>query len=354
MEEFVLEGTSLDQRRTGLDVSTAGLQDNNKLEFWQDMARHALVGCEVSSRDPKSFHIAARGMLQGEISLLDIRCSPFRVDRDPDRSTDSSGDYILLYFVKAGRILAEQDRRSAIIGPGDAVTLVSSRPYMIEISGEHRVNSVRIPRLLFGRSPRIDEATARSLLGMRGIGRILGSLASQLCESGRGMDPLLVGRLVLNFTDLLATGYDTLPAPEANASPPRDRTLSRIRAFLELNLANPDLTPAAVADEMRLSLRYINKLFEREKVSLGRYLLEQRLDRAAATLARYAIAAGSIKAAAYDAGFRDLSHFSSAFRNRFDTTPMQYRNSISHSLGIAPYPNADLDRHTAKGQAYDT
>jgi AraC family transcriptional regulator, positive regulator of tynA and feaB len=80
-----------------------------------------------------------------------------------------------------------------------------------------------------------------------------------------------------------------------------------------------------VANGVRLSRRYINKLFEAEQTSLGRYIWRRRLERCAAKLRDPAFAHVDISVIALEHGFNDLSHFSRAFRIQFGAAPRAYR-----------------------------
>lgn len=81
-----------------------------------------------------------------------------------------------------------------------------------------------------------------------------------------------------------------------------------------------------VSRELRLSPRYINRLFETEDTSLSRYIWRRRLERTAENLRDPTLRCRSISLIAMDNGFNDLSHFSKAFRLRFDLSPREYRS----------------------------
>ncbi|HWD42535.1 MAG TPA: hypothetical protein VHM23_02235 [Actinomycetota bacterium] len=55
--------------------------------------------------------------------------------------------------------------------------------------------------------------------------------------------------------------------------------LVRVRAFIEGRLADPELTPAAVARAHHVSLRSLYKLFEGEPRSVAGLIKERRLER---------------------------------------------------------------------------
>jgi AraC-like DNA-binding protein len=52
-----------------------------------------------------------------------------------------------------------------------------------------------------------------------------------------------------------------------------------MRAFIEDQLADPELTPSAVARAHHVSLRYLYKLFEGEQKSVAGLIKERRLER---------------------------------------------------------------------------
>lgn len=322
--------------RASLDITTAHLKGRDKFEFWQDIARRAIAGCEVSAASPIDFDITANGLIQQDISLLRIQCSPFKVIRNPDRSFDATDDSVLLFFVKSGNILVEQDKRFTVVEAGDSVVVVANRPYNVQIAGAHEAYSVRLPRVLLGRANGFETMTARSLSNATPLGKLLFTFAEGLCEAPALMDAMLVGRLILNFTDLLGTIQEGVSGTGEGTEHTSGTaaTLKRVKKFIELNLTDPKLTAGAVADQLKLSPRYLRKLFEREERTLVKYISDQRLDRAAAALTQFSHQPIMAKSIAYTHGFKDPSHFAAAFRERFQETPMQYRKRVWRALGI--------------------
>ena len=137
-----------------------------------------------------------------------------------------------------------------------------------------------------------------------------------------------------NFTELLAAALDeVILASPLPLSEYRATALMRVRDFVERHLDVCELDTSMVSTALNLSPRYINKLFEAENTSLTRYIWRRRLERAAADLQDPARAGLGISAIAMAHGFNDLSHFSRAFRQRFDLSPRAYRASGAVSTG---------------------
>jgi AraC-like DNA-binding protein len=112
-----------------------------------------------------------------------------------------------------------------------------------------------------------------------------------------------------------------------------DSRLSSLRAArLELALAfigahydEPDLSVAAVAQHLGISIRCLELLLETTGHTYTERVLELRLQRAHALLSDPAANPLSISNIALSAGFSDLSYFNKRFRQRFGETPTAVR-----------------------------
>jgi transcriptional regulator GlxA family with amidase domain len=100
--------------------------------------------------------------------------------------------------------------------------------------------------------------------------------------------------------------------------------LQRVKHHVEQNLGNDALCLQSVADAVGLSPRYINKLFEAEATSLMRWTWSRRLQRAHGALQTGGRRA--ISELAYACGFKNLSHFSRSFRERYGCAPSEMLN----------------------------
>jgi AraC-like DNA-binding protein len=70
----------------------------------------------------------------------------------------------------------------------------------------------------------------------------------------------------------------------------------------------------------------LHKLFEREGITLSRFVLGLRLERVRHVLLESGNSGDqTISAFAYSVGFNDLSTFNRAFRRRFGVTPSELR-----------------------------
>lgn len=109
----------------------------------------------------------------------------------------------------------------------------------------------------------------------------------------------------------------------------REKARARITAYVDLHIADPELSVEGIAQAMRCSSRYLQKLFGGDE-TLGRYIWRTRLERCRAALRDPARAGASVTEIAFALGFSNASHFSRAFKDRFGMTPRECRDAVRH------------------------
>ena len=100
---------------------------------------------------------------------------------------------------------------------------------------------------------------------------------------------------------------------------------ARICQAIETHLGDGDLTLHHIADQQRVSTRYIQKLFQQAGLSFGPYLRQRRLEHCRADLISPALRGLSISDICFRWGFNDAAHFSRSFRAEYGTTPRAFR-----------------------------
>ena len=80
-----------------------------------------------------------------------------------------------------------------------------------------------------------------------------------------------------------------------------------------------------IARRQGVTPRYVQILLEEQGTTFGEFVTERRLDVARSMLRSPRYAGWSIAGIAFEAGFRDLSHFNRRFRRRFGVTPSEFR-----------------------------
>ena len=99
----------------------------------------------------------------------------------------------------------------------------------------------------------------------------------------------------------------------------------RISQAIETQLGDGDLTLHQIAEQQRVSARYIQKLFQQAGMSFSQYLRKRRLEHCHADLASIAHRNLSISDICFRWGFNDAAHFSRSFRADYGVTPRAFR-----------------------------
>jgi AraC-like DNA-binding protein len=114
-------------------------------------------------------------------------------------------------------------------------------------------------------------------------------------------------------------------APAGHRRQAASSLLRQIHAFIDQNLTDPDLTPAAVAAAVHISPRYLYQLLARQKVAAAALIRDRRLQACREDLADPAMREYPVSAIAARWGFSSAAHFSRVFRGVYGITPGQYR-----------------------------
>jgi len=112
-----------------------------------------------------------------------------------------------------------------------------------------------------------------------------------------------------------------------------DVLFARITWYVRQHLSDPQLTPARVASEHFISLRYLYKLFAGHNLSFEQWLINERLEGARRHLTSPAARHLPIAAIATHWGFTDPGHFTRRFRHAYGMPPSDWRRSSGEVAG---------------------
>ncbi|MFD0885000.1 helix-turn-helix domain-containing protein [Streptosporangium algeriense] len=107
--------------------------------------------------------------------------------------------------------------------------------------------------------------------------------------------------------------------------------LPRIRAYIDENLGDPNLSPEAVAAAHHISTSYLYKLFARQGVSVARWIRQRRLERCRKDLSDPRLGGRAVGEVGAQWGFVDSSYFSRVFRQTYGCSPRAYRHGLKAS-----------------------
>jgi AraC family transcriptional regulator, positive regulator of tynA and feaB len=252
-----------------------------------------------------------------------------RVMRTEKLIQQSTENIFFIGFLLAGDATLTQAGHRAELHVGDIAILDSTRTYEIDVPRSFDALWVKVPRhRLEGRLHSHSDIMAQRIDGSVGIGHVASNLLRAALAEAHCIKANEANRISNHLLDLLglslAGGVKSLP--NDHATPYRASTLRRMQEFIEQRLDDEDMSPELVAKTHNVSVRYIGKLFEREGISVARWIRMRRLERCRMDLEDPESASRSISDIAYAHGFGNISSFNRAFRARFGFAPRSLRN----------------------------
>jgi AraC-like DNA-binding protein len=254
---------------------------------------------------------------------MDLTCNATRVERtELDIRRDDMVYYYVVVQLTGGSTIIHDDR-VVNVAAGDVVLLDSTRPVTFVSPPQHRHAQwlgLQLPR-----------QNLVSHLGFEpqggACGHRQGQAARLLCQLA--LDPVSNTEPAFASADkyMRLAVYDLLgalfPPPALLCSRHTDKLFVRVCGVIEDRFADPDISPREVADEMGISLRYLQKLFALRGSTCRHYISSLRLDHAAHLIERRALTRTGqpLSDIAYACGFRDYTHFARGFQQRFGTAP---------------------------------
>ncbi|RKS72282.1 AraC family transcriptional regulator [Actinomadura pelletieri DSM 43383] len=303
-------------------ASTEEVDPRERIEFWEDYNRRALVGLSCSSYSDRGLLARQANFKLGDVELADISGNAHAIERTPKVARSAPKDSVFASLLVTGEAVFLHENGCLSATSGDLVVYDTRRPYLFGFSSSMRQLLVDIPRDLFAELCMPGGVPAPMLFG-RGTareGELVVALRSVL-ENPRGGDPAGAGDTVLDLIRMLATERSG-----GRAAPAAYQT-QRIVAedYIERHLHDTCLTPSQVAGVMGVSVRHLGRIFESAGTTPSRYILERRLQRAHDDLTAPGAADTTIADIAYRWGFSSQAHFARHFRARFGRTPTETR-----------------------------
>jgi len=172
-------------------------------------------------------------------------------------------------------------------------------------------------------------------------GPVCGPVATWLADAVRvsrevaGADTVVADLI----RSVLAMTLKLLELPPSGADP-EPLPVVRCRRMVHEDLGDPELSVARLADRLGLSADYLSHLFRTVRgEKLTTYIEDQRLRRAAELLLQTGL---SVKEAAWASGFAQPSYFIRRFRERWGTSPGDWRRTAGlKSLTEGRFPGRE-------------
>jgi AraC-like DNA-binding protein len=318
-------------------VSTRSVDPADRIDFWEEHNRRALVGLSCSSYSKQGLLATQRNVGMGGLRLADIAGNEHVIERTPRTCRALPKDSVFVSLLTAGQAVFFHEGGCHTLQPGELVLYDTRRPYLFGFPSPMRQLLVDIPHEVFAARCAPGEVVAPMLFGRSSAseGAVVSALGAVLRSwvTGHGGDDDAVSAeaTVLDLVRTLAA-----PRVDGDSVPPAGLSqLAVAKDYVERHLADPGLSAGRVAEAIGVSSRHLSRVFRPTGVSPARHILERRLDSAGEELADPRLGHLTIADVAHRWGFTSQAHFTRVFRSRFGRTPGEARPTRS---GQRPAP----------------
>jgi AraC-like DNA-binding protein len=303
---------------SSMRIATAELPRSRRLPVLRDLFDRS-IGMDIAAEDEQSVDLrvsSVPGLRRAEM----LRPFTARADRGATRLADGD-DTVCLMIKSGGRMSLSQGRHEAVPEVGDGMLLVYRHPSRVHFR-QATYLSLRVPLGALAMLVDVESAAGRRIRGDTAPLQLLRRYVASLPE--RLTDPALGGLVATHVHDLmaLAIGATGEGREIARGRGVRAARLAAIEADLTLDAS---LSIDEIARRQGVTTRYVQILFEDAGTTFGEFVTARRLDAARAMLRSPRYAQWSVAGIAFEAGFKDLSHFNRRFRQRFGLTPREFR-----------------------------
>jgi AraC-like DNA-binding protein len=333
-----------------------------RFEFLRELVAQTWVPMECHSDHRADYRAVLRSSGLGAINVVVMDILSIRVCRTPRliRSADPDMLKVVMPVRGTGSYVVTQDGRQARLHPGEFAFYDTRRPYEVACGvGEDDAGQAltfMFPGSLLPLPPsQLKQLTAVRIPASAGIGTLTSQFLMHLARTIDHCSPAEAARLSTAALEVLASrlaheldamGWVT---PETH----RRVLLTRIQAFVQQRLGDPELSPGTIAAAHHISLRYLHKLFQEQGMTVAGWIRQRRLEACRRDLADPALASRPVAVIAARWGYTSASHFGQVFRAAHGMPPQEYRQWAQrpgHPGGIghtSPSPPGALARGAA-------
>lgn len=306
-------------------VATAGFED------WEERICQTFVPLRARcSNETGAFSGGVGSDTLGSVVLADVAASQAVVERTPRLIRRDDPELYKFGLQVSGQSLIEQDGRQAHLRPGDLAIYDTSRPYRIAFGDDFRMTIAMFPRSLV-RLPEQHMAglTAVRLAGNTGLGSLIAPLMRGISAELNTTRPVIATHLGDAVVDLVTAAFaqQMQRSLDLDAGGTHRALVGQVGKFIDEHLADPGLSSSVVAEAHFVSVRYLQKVFESEGMSVSALIRTRRLERCRRDLADPRCLHLSIAQIGHRWGFPDAAHFSRLFRSTYGQSPRSFRKA---------------------------
>lgn len=315
--------------------TTDGLPLDHRVEYWRDLVGRFFARIDLNCRPDDTFRRKTTVWEMGALRFTTYGADGGTAHRRRCHIALDGEETFCLLLVRNGRLHLRQLGRESVVQAGHLCLLDANEPYDFQQPEHLDMLTLRIPgdmlRLRLGEPA---DYCPTSVSTAHGTGRIASDLLHAILREGVSLTQAEATHLAEHVSDIVALSLLAGDGGGASSESASRRALyHRMTQHVASRLGEPDLSPQDVAVGTGVSVRYLHRVFQDTGQSFSEYLRTQRLARSLEQLRNPLLRHRPVTGIAYDNGFTSATHFTTAFRRRYGTTPTEARRAARGGTG---------------------
>ncbi len=302
----------------------------DRRDQWRAALADAFGPFEVHGGKPGHFAGRLRYARRASLQFNDLHYQGQQLERTAGNVSRLDQEFYTFGLPLAGPLAVRQQGRDFQVEPGCVYLMNQSLPYQATAlgAGGYRSLSISFPRSALSQRDsrvgafhklRIDDGSPR--------GAMLASYMEHMFKGMDGWSDAEVAELGERLIDLIVL---FLVQPGQGHASESDSSVTvahrqRVLAYIRQHLADPELSPARVAEGCGISVAYLHRILRAGGLSAESFIFDQRLERCHALLLDPRHRHRAISELAYQVGFSHPAHFSRLFKRRFGVSARELR-----------------------------
>ncbi len=306
---------------------TADVPQGARTAYWSEIYTNRFAPVTVEPSDDRFQAELKIGMLGG-LEFACVRSRATAVVRKPELTRERLLGFVMIV---RGVGVASHCGHETALQDGDILLTDSTEAVFTRFGTSIEGITLRAPEAaLRARFPHFDMLRGRKLSAGSGLADTCIAMARSLTTKLDDALPSACAALASgHLLDLLASSYALAFASPLDEAPLGAVRRARVNAFIEEHLSDPGLSPAFVAEALRISPRYLRKLMAEQGETASSLILRRRLEECARELSADARHTRSITDVAFSWGFNSTAHFARVFKFKYGLSPSDFRPTLA-------------------------
>lgn len=300
-----------------------------RLRYWESYTTSELIGLRCSTFAEEGLNARQRNFDLGALRIADIVGNEHVVERTMQIVRRHPKHSLFACMLLEGEAFFYQSGHCTLVHSGDLVIYSTEKPYLYGFTRPMRQLMIDVKADELFESG--DEVSQASLLKIDGSLRAGQLLIQPLRDQILGFIDNPLSALAPPLHEAIRARLRLLLRPRGHDTPRGDDVMAlrllRAERFIAEHLAERELDAETVANHMAMSLRNLNRVFEKHECSVTQWIWQERLALAHRQLGDLTHSSRSIGDIALGCGFSTQAHFAREFKQRYRLTPTQRREA---------------------------